>query len=131
MKKNGILNSEIAKVLADLGHTDQIVIADAGLPIPKGVAKIDLALSLQDPPFQKILALLLQEMEVESAILADEIQQMNVPQLKSIHALMLDRPLTFVSHEAFKERTKEAKVIIRTGEATPYSNIILEAGVIF
>lgn len=131
MKKNGILNSEIAKVLADLGHTDQIVIADAGLPVPKGVAKIDLALSLQDPPFQKILTLLLHEMEVESAILAEEIQQINVPQLEAIHALIPDKPLKFLSHEAFKEQTKEAKVIIRTGEATPYSNIILEAGVIF
>ncbi|MEG0552127.1 MAG: RbsD/FucU domain-containing protein, partial [Carnobacterium sp.] len=50
MKKNGTLNSELDKLLADLGHTDQIVIADAGLPIPAGVKKIDLALTLNDPP---------------------------------------------------------------------------------
>jgi D-ribose pyranase len=33
MKRYGILNSHISKVLANLGHTDFIVIADAGLPI--------------------------------------------------------------------------------------------------
>ena len=41
MKKHGILNSSISKVLADLGHTDQIIIADCGLPIPDHVKKID------------------------------------------------------------------------------------------
>jgi len=46
MKKHGILNSHISKVLTDLGHTDTIVIADCGLPIPDGVARIDLALEL-------------------------------------------------------------------------------------
>ena len=41
MKKHGISNSDIAKVLADLGHTDKVVIGDVGLPIPEGVKKID------------------------------------------------------------------------------------------
>lgn len=40
MKKHGILNSHLAKILADLGHTDKIVIADAGLPVPDGVLKL-------------------------------------------------------------------------------------------
>ena len=44
MQKIGILNSEIAKVLADMGHTDTIGIGDCGLPVPDGVKKIDLAL---------------------------------------------------------------------------------------
>ena len=43
MKKTGIINSAISKVLSDLGHTDRIVIADAGLPVPAGVPKMDLA----------------------------------------------------------------------------------------
>ena len=42
MKKNGILNSEISKVLSDLGHTDFICIGDCGLPVPDNVKKIDL-----------------------------------------------------------------------------------------
>ena len=36
MQKIGILNSHIAKVLADLGHTDKICVGDCGLPVPAG-----------------------------------------------------------------------------------------------
>jgi D-ribose pyranase len=52
MKRYGILNSHISKVLANLGHTDFIVIADAGLPIPDGVKKIDLAVKTGMPSFR-------------------------------------------------------------------------------
>ncbi len=51
MYKTGTLNSEISKVLSDLGHTDTIVIADCGLPVPKGVQKIDLAVRQGLPSF--------------------------------------------------------------------------------
>lgn len=51
MKRHGVLNSEIAAVLASLGHTDKIVIADCGLPVPEGVKRIDLAIELGKPSF--------------------------------------------------------------------------------
>ncbi|MDN6327362.1 MAG: D-ribose pyranase, partial [Alkalibacterium sp.] len=84
MKKNGILNSEISKIFADLGHTDQIMIADVGLPIPEGIKKIDLAVELGKPKFSDVLSVILKEMEVEKYILANEIQDSNQEQLKNI-----------------------------------------------
>lgn len=131
MKKNGTLNSDIDKILADLGHTDQIVIADAGLPIPAGVKKIDLALTLNDPPFQKLLDILIKEMEIEEVILASEIKSENPEQLKLIEEKLPKDKIHYVSHEEFKEKTAYTQAIIRTGEATPYSNIILQSGVLF
>lgn len=131
VKKNGILNSHIASVLAELGHTDTIVIADCGLPIPSGVKRIDLSLKLGVPSFLETLTTIIQDMEVEAATLATEIQEKNPDINKSIEALLAGKELTYVSHEQFKELTKEAKVVIRTGEASPYANIILQAGVIF
>ena len=71
MKKHGIFNSDISKVLADLGHTDQIAIGDAGLPIPAGVPKIDLAIAQADPSFIKVLKVVLDDMKVEEVILAE------------------------------------------------------------
>ena len=65
MQKIGILNSDIAKVLADLGHTDTIVIGDCGLPVPAGVPKIDLALKPGTPSFLDVLTEVLKYMEVE------------------------------------------------------------------
>lgn len=129
MQKHGILNSEIAKVLADLGHTDQLVIGDAGLPVPTGVKKIDLALKAGEPSFLTVLDILVEEMEIEEVILASEIKTKNLTVLTGIKK-HFETP-TYVTHEQFKVQTKEAKVIIRTGEVTPYANIILQAGVFF
>lgn len=132
MKKLGILNSEISKVLADLGHTDQIVIGDAGLPVPENVRKIDLALVLGEPSFIRVLEEVLKDMKAEKVILAEEIKEQNPDQLAAIMEGQLDQEeVEYVSHEAFKQLTKQAKAIIRTGEATPYSNIILQSGVLF
>ena len=129
MKRHGILDSQISKVLADLGHTDTIVIADCGLPIPAGVARIDLALELGTPSFVDVVRIVADDMAVEQVTLATEIKEANPVALEAV--TKLDVPQDYVSHEAFKELTKQAKVIIRTGEATPYANVILHAGVIF
>ncbi|VWX36009.1 D-ribose pyranase [Exiguobacterium oxidotolerans] len=129
MKRHGILNSQISKVLADLGHTDMIVIADCGLPIPTGVARIDLALELGTPAFADVLRVVADDMAVEQVTLASEIKDANEAALTTVSQLNVTTE--YVSHEAFKELTKQAKVIIRTGEATPYANVILHAGVIF
>lgn len=131
MKKNGILNSEISKLLSDLGHTDQITIADAGLPVPDGVMKIDLALKLGTPSFIEVLEEVLKDMAVEKVILAEEIKVDNESQLDAIHQLVGTNEVEFVSHEAFKKQSGQSKAIIRTGEATPFSNIILQSNVIF
>ena len=132
MKKHGILNSDIAKVLVDLGHTDKIAIGDAGLPVPDGVKKIDLALILSEPSFLSVLQVVLSDMKVEAVVLAEEIKDQNPKQLAAVKAELKDNEaITYVSHEAFKQQLKDVKVVIRTGEATPYSNIILQSGVLF
>ncbi|GEK90439.1 D-ribose pyranase [Alkalibacterium kapii] len=131
MKKNGILNSEISKVFADLGHTDQIMIADIGLPIPVGVKKIDLAIDMGKPRFIDVLDIVLKEMQVEKYMIANEIKSNNQEQLEAIKNATNDIDVEWVSHEEMKHRSKNVKAIIRTGEATPYSNVILQSGVIF
>ena len=129
MKKQGILNRELAGIFARLGHTDKVVIADCGLPIPDGVICIDLAYKLGEPGFMAILEVVLEDLEVEHIYLAEEIKAAN----ETIHSFILQNvePVTYISHEQFKKMSSEAKVIIRTGEMTPYANIILQSGVIF
>ncbi|MFW3505998.1 D-ribose pyranase [Aerococcus viridans] len=104
MKKHGILNSDIAKVLADLGHTDQITIGDAGLPVPASLKKIDLALKLGEPKFIDVLAEVLKDMEIEKVILAEEIKAQNPDQLAAVSALVGDIEVDYVSHEDFKRQ---------------------------
>jgi D-ribose pyranase len=131
MKKIGILNSEISKVISELGHTDTIVICDSGLPIPAHVKRIDLALKQGVPSFMDCLMTVLQEMQVEQAFVAREMDQAS-PELKKQIGLQLEGVILHeVSHEELKRLTHTAKAIIRTGEFTPYANVILQAGVIF
>lgn len=131
MKRYGILNSHISKVLTDLGHTDMVVIADAGLPIPDGVPRIDLSLKLGVPSFEDVVDAVRDDMVIEKVIVAHEIKENNKETMSYINEVFFDTEKQFVSHEILKALTKEAKVVIRTGEVTPYANCILQAGVIF
>jgi D-ribose pyranase len=131
MKRNGILNSHISKVLADLGHTDYIVIADAGLPIPEGVKKIDLAVKTGMPSFIDVVNAIEEDMVIEKVIIASEIEDRNPEHATYLKNKFADKEIEHVSHEEFKQLTKQAKAVIRTGEMTPYANCILQSGVFF
>ncbi len=133
MKKNGILNSDISRVLSYMGHTDWICVGDCGLPIPDEVERIDLALEFGVPTFMKTLEVVTGDMKVEKIILAEEIKAQNPKVLGEIEALFKgqDIEVEYVSHTELKEKTKNCKAVIRTGETTPYANIILQSGCIF
>ncbi|MGC5324321.1 D-ribose pyranase [Brevibacillus sp. SYSU BS000544] len=131
MKKIGILNSEISKVISEMGHMDQIVICDAGLPIPDHVKRIDLALTKGVPGFEETLKTVLTELQVEKVIYAEELAEKSPQIQEQIDALFPDTESQRIPHDKFKELTRNAKAIIRTGEFTPYANIILQAGVVF
>lgn len=129
MKKLGILNRELAGIFAKLGHTDQITIADCGLPIPDGVLCIDLSYVIGKPSFNEILEIVLKDLKVEKAFVAAEMKNSNA-EMHYVVKKSIEQ-ISEVSHEEFKEMTKHSKVIIRTGEASPFANVILQSGVIF
>lgn len=131
MKKIGVINQPISAVIAGLGHTDKIVIADAGLPIPTNVQRIDLALKPGLPGFMETLETVLLEMQVEKAIIAAEISEHNSQIESSIKTILGNIPIEMIPHEQFKQETHTSTAIIRTGEFSPYANIILISGVVF
>lgn len=135
MKKNGILNSDISRVMSYMGHTDRICIGDCGLPTPDEVERIDLALRFGTPSFMETLRAVADEMAIEKIILASEIKEMNPKILEEIIAYFegsgMSPEIEFVPHEGFKELTEDCKAVIRTGENTPYANIILQSACIF
>jgi len=131
MKKTALLNTEISEVIARMGHRDMLVIGDAGLPIPLDVQRIDLALTVGVPTFAQTLRTVLTELKVESIIVAQETQQKSPQIWKSILEAVGELPVKAVPHQEFKEINKQAYAMIRTGEFTPYANVILVAGVVF
>lgn len=133
MKRHGILNSDISRVLSYMGHTDCIAIGDCGLPIPEEVERIDLALTFGVPGFVETLKVVAADMKVEKILLAEEIKTENPKVLEEIQELFKEQDIEveFITHVQLKECTRECKAVIRTGETTPYANIILQAGCIF
>ena len=132
MRKTVLLNSDISSVISCMGHTDQLTIGDCGLPIPDCVERIDLALKLGVPSFLEVLDTILEELCVEKIVLAEEIKEA-APEM---HAAILARfgekvAVEYVPHAEFKQRTGDSRAIVRTGECTPYANVILVSGVTF
>lgn len=131
MKKRGIIHAQLAGLIAGLGHKDTFMVADGGMPIPKGVEIVDLALTGGVPTFRQVMDAVLDEAVVEGYILAEEIHDKNQELLTYIEEMLPDAEVEFMSHMELKGRAKDIKFAIRTGEFTPYPNIILRAGVAF
>ena len=139
MKKNTLLNAELSYIIASLGHTDEITICDAGLPIPDRSQRIDLALIQGIPTFIDTVKATLAEMQIEGVIVAQEFKTVS-PQLHNelmtlvqIEEELRGKPITisYIPHEEFKSHSHQSKAIVRTGECTPYANVIFQSGVVF
>ncbi|HEY8418684.1 MAG TPA: D-ribose pyranase [Limnochordales bacterium] len=132
MKKIGILHAQLSRIIASMGHGDMLVVADAGLPVPPGVETVDLALVAGVPGFLETVEAVLRELQVQEAIIGAEMAQVSPGMYGRFMALWpKDVPVRAVPHVEFKEITRQARAVVRTGEFTPYSNVILVAGVLF
>lgn len=132
MKKIGLLHAELSKTIAALAHDDIILIGDAGMPVPSGVKMIDLALTDGIPHFLDVLKAVMGEMLVAEGIIDVEMAQVSPHMREALdHTVNGEFPLRAIPHEEVKKMSAQAKAVIRTGEFTPYSNIILKAGVLF
>ena len=130
MKRNGIINSELAGRCARLGHTQRIAIADCGLPVPAQIPVVDLAVIKGLPGFEPVLDAILQELVVQRHSIAQESEGENASEWFNTRSEALGQRET-ITHEELKQRLRTCEFVIRTGEASPYANIILECGVSF
>ncbi|MDO1605184.1 D-ribose pyranase [Lactobacillus sp. YT155] len=130
MKKTAVINSDLSRVISQMGHFDTLGIGDAGMPVPTDTEKIDLALTNGIPSFIDVLKNVLNELQLQEVYLAEEIKTENPQQLKAIER-EIDVPIKFIPHEKMKADLSKAKAFVRTGEMTPYSNILLVSGVTF
>jgi D-ribose pyranase len=131
VKKTGVLNHRLSAVIATMGHTDLLVVADAGLPIPPNVERIDLAVTPGLPPMLDVARAIATELQVERILIASELIARNPALVTEITSLFPGIPIDNVPHDDFKTRSASAKAIVRTGECTPYANLILISGVTF
>ncbi|MEU9476711.1 D-ribose pyranase [Streptomyces sp. NPDC048191] len=126
MRKAGILNRHLSGALAELGHGDGVLVCDAGMPIPDGPRVVDLAFRAGVPSFAEVVDGLLAELVVEGATAARELRGRNRALLEGHFP-----GLALVPHERLKELSAGARLVVRTGEARPYANVLLRCGVFF
>lgn len=129
---SGILNAQLSRVIAETGHTDYLVVTDAGLPIPQNIERVDLSILPNFPKFLDVLKAIISEVVVEKIILAEEIRAFSPEINQAILALFpANIEVVYMPHVEFKKNTRIARAAIRSGEFTPYANIILQAGVAY
>ncbi len=139
MKNKFLINAPLSAVIARMGHTDAITLCDAGLPIPDGPERIDLALQQGTPDFLTVLKAMSSELEIERIVIAHEMKKVSpaffVAFTKTVKAIGAKQrnPILVesVAHIDFKAMTKDSRAIVRSGECTYYANAIVYCGVAF
>jgi len=126
MKKSGLLNPELLAAIGELGHTDEFVVCDGGFPIPDGLPRIDLAYRPGMAPFLDVLEAIMDEVVAEGAVIAEEASAEVAGNIEKLVGTAERLP-----HDELKDRSYGVKFVVRTGEFTPYSNVIVICGVPF
>ena len=129
MLEEGILNLEINCALGYLGHMDEMIIADAGFPLPLGVKVIDISLSENDPTVTEVFQQIIKYFSIEKLVFANETKRVNPSHYKKISNLVgKNVDIETIPHTDLKIRAKNVKVIIRTGDFTAFSNVLIVSG---
>ncbi|MGI8642784.1 MAG: D-ribose pyranase [Thermomicrobiales bacterium] len=128
MKRGGILNPAICHLLASTGHTDYFTICDAGFPVPQGPDRIDLTLVAGQPTMIDVLTAVQAEFSIDRVLITTEMEEVSPGLVKQLQDLLGATPLETVSHLDLKQLGTEGRATIRTGDTTPYANIIVVSG---
>ena len=103
MKKDGLLNPQILSAIAAMGHTEYLVIADAGLPVPSGIPVIDISLIRGIPDFGAVLHSVIDEMVVESFIVAEEMADKSQDTYGTVIEALPQVPFRRIAHEELRK----------------------------
>lgn len=126
MKKAGLLHPELLEAIATLGHLDEFLVCDAGYPIPLDMPRIDLAYRPGMPPFLDVLEAIAAEVSIEDAAIAEEASTEVSAAIEELVGTTAR-----LSHDDLKVRGLGSRFVVRTGEFTPYCNVIIVCGVPF
>ena len=135
-----VVSPELLKVIAEMGHGDELVISDGNFPgasVGRRCVRLDghggaeVMRGLIDLfPLDDFVEAPLAVMEVPKGMFPGD-QAPIWAEFKKIAALDLpDAKFEFMEHEAFIDRCRRAYCVVQTGEKALYANIILRKGVV-
>jgi D-ribose pyranase len=126
MIENGFLNPDIAYLITKIRHGDELLIIDAGFPAPKEVQTVNISYGENKPTIDQFLEELLKYFSVEKIVMSNETKEISTSKFNKI-AGMFDKnvKVEIIPNAELKERSKNVYAIIRTGDFTAYSNVLL------
>ena len=126
---SGIINGQLASVLARFRHVNTLAIVDGPFPSYPGVELVDLALIKGFPTIPNVLDAILPLLELSGLYLANEFsEKVDAPTVAKYKKHFENIPINLIPHEEFKIKVGQALAIIHTGDAVPYSSVILKSG---
>ena len=129
MITTGVINGQLASLLARFRHVNTIAIVDGPFPTYPNVETVDLALVMGVPTIPQVLDAILPLLDLTGLYLAAEFSQKVPPEIVAKYvAHHRGLPTEVISHEEFKVKVGQTLGIIHTGDAVPYSSVILKSG---
>lgn len=135
-----ILDGDLLKILCDMGHGDEIVVADANFPAERCGRRVARSLSSSGEEMARaILSVMpLDHLGGPPACLmaVAEGDDCGTPEIWDVYGRLLSEEghspsaAAFLEREEFYERAYRAYAIVQTGETALYGNIILRKGVV-
>jgi D-ribose pyranase len=121
-----LLNPEIASLIRQIHHTQMLLIADRGFPVPSLPRVVDISLTTDIPTIPQVLAAILPDLPADRLIVAQEQQQLSPARWREHQEGPL--PVEAVPHLEFKHLAQYATGCIRTGDSMPYANVLVIGG---
>lgn len=133
------LSPELVKVLMEMGHGDEIVIADGNFPSARIAKKLIRADGLGG---NEILESILKVFPLDCKYSENQVFLMKVadgddykPEIwdeykKTLDESKEDYSIGYIERFDFYERAKDAFAVIATGEEALYANVIIKKGVV-
>jgi len=128
MKRGPLLHPALNHLLASTGHTDYFTVCDRGFPVPPGPERIDLALTHDIPTVLDVLKLVHADFHIDRIVIPAEVQDIAPRRVEELREIVGNIPLFPVPHLDFKRMSHTARATVRTGDSTPYGNIIIVSG---
>ena len=128
MKVGGILHPGLNRILTETGHTDLLTICDRGFPVPRGPERLDLALVDDLPTVMDVLLAVRDEFVIDCIIVAEELVEASPERYVLMRATFPETEIRLVPHARFKDICPESRAVVRTGDTTPYANVIIVSG---
>lgn len=125
------IHPQLSRIISELGHYDELFVTDAGLPIPAGAERVDLAYRRGEPPFLDVLDTILAEVVIEGAVMPAEVADASPRMLEAVRERLEPHGIDveLIPHVEYKARSQGARAFVRSGEYTPYANVALIMGV--